>query len=296
MTKAVEPARPEDEGHEPGYLCSVAIEAARACGTYLHEAWQAPREEYEEKSPGDLVSEVDRTSQDLARSILLSRSPGARFFGEEEAATRSTKADGQEVLWIVDPLDGTANFVHRFPVFSVSIAAAAGSRLLAGAVFNPVSGELFSAAAGEGARLNGESIAVTGEADLSRAMLATGWPFRQKDLLESYLAVFQRVFWASQGIRRLGSAALDLCYLAAGRLEGFWEYGLGLWDIAAGALIVREAGGRVSDFGGGEGWWDSGDIVATNGAVHEALLAACGTPQGMRDLEGGAQLSASGSF
>jgi len=296
MNDPAEPARHDQNVHDPRQLCCVAIEAARACGAYLLDSWQAPRGEYEEKSPGDLVSEVDRKSQEMARSILLARSPGSRFFGEEDARTRSTKARGQDVLWIVDPLDGTANFVHRFPVFSVSIAAAAGSELLAGVVFNPVSGELFEAAAGEGARLNGEPVSVTGESDLSRALLATGWPFRKKDLLEAYLRVFQRVFWASQGIRRLGSAALDLCYLAAGRLEGFWEYGLGLWDIAAGALIVREAGGRVSDFAGGEGWWDSGDIVATNGAVHEALLAAAETPQGMRDLEPGSQLPASDSF
>ncbi len=270
---------------DPRRLCEIATETARICGAYLLESWRAPRGEYEEKSPGDLVSEVDRHSQQLAESILLERSPGSRFFAEEDAEARTARAGEEELLWIVDPLDGTANFLHRFPIFSVSIAAAAGSELLAGVVYNPVTDELFSAAAGQGARFNDEPISVSTESDLLRAMLATGWPFRRKELLASYLDVFQRIFWASQGIRRLGSAALDLCYVAAGRLEGFWEYGLGLWDVAAGALIVREAGGLVSDFGGEEGWWESGDIVASNGHVHQALLAAARTPAGMRDLD-----------
>jgi len=116
-------------------------------------------------------------------------------------------------------------------------------------------------------------------------LLATGWPFRRKEILSSYLAVFQRIFWRSQGIRRMGSAAIDLAYTAAGRLEGFWEYGLNIWDMAAGVLILREAGGMVSDFAGGEGWCDSGDIVASNGLIHSALLQTAATPNGIADLE-----------
>jgi len=286
MTAGTDRSSPPGFRPDPLRLRSIATDAARACGAYLLEAYLAPRGAYKEKSPGDLVSEVDLNSQQLARSILLQRCPGARFFGEEDADTRSMRSDDDVVLWIVDPLDGTANFVHRFPVFSVSIAAAAGSSLLAGVVYNPVSGELFTAASGHGARLNSEPVAVSSEEDLLRSLLATGWPFKRKECLSRYLEVFQRIFWASQGIRRTGSAALDLCSVACGRLEGFWEYGLGLWDIAAGALIVREAGGRVSDFCGRDGWWESGDIVASNGRVHQALLSAADTPAGLLDLEG----------
>jgi len=266
-------------------LVSYAEEAARACGDLLLEAWRRPKSGYEEKHPGDLVSETDRASEDLARSILLSHTPGARYLAEESADTRSGPSDMANLTWIVDPLDGTANFLHRFPVFAVSVAATRGRELLAGVVHVPVLGECYCAGQGLGVTLNGEPISVSGEGDLDRSLVATGWPFRRREVLQSYLTIFTRVFMATQGIRRAGAAAVDLAWTAAGRLEGFWEYGLSIWDVAAGALLVREAGGAVSDFGGGESWWTSGDIVATNGAIHEDLLTVAATPNGLVDLD-----------
>lgn len=270
---------------DPRSLLAAAREAAHTCGGFLISAFEKPKSDYEEKSPGDLVSEVDRHSQRLAREVLMRHTPGAVFLAEEGAASGGSDTESGALTWIVDPLDGTANFLHRFPVFAVSVAAACGRSLKAGVVYNPATEECFEAIEGGGATLNGTPINVSGEEELSRSLLATGWPFRRKDILEAYLEAFQRIFWASQGIRRVGSASLDLAYTAAGRLEGFWEYGLSVWDVAAGALIVREASGRISDFSGGDGWWDSGDIVASNGRIHSALLEAAATPNGIADLE-----------
>lgn len=270
----------------PHSLLEVALDAARICGEFLQRQYEHARKGYEEKSPGDLVSEVDRESQRLARSRLLTHTPEAVFLAEEDVAGAVTgMEDTGRLTWIVDPLDGTANFLHRFPVFAVSIAAAVGRDLEAAVVFNPVTGECFAAARGAGATLNGGPIHVSDEERLDRSLLATGWPFRRKDILPPYMEVFQRILEVAQGMRRAGSASLDLCYTAAGRLEGFWEYGLGLWDVAAGALILREAGGRVTDFAGTEGWWESGDIVASNGRIHDDLVERAGTPGGIGDLE-----------
>ena len=269
----------------PDELRNVAIEAAEVCGSYLGERYREPKGTYEEKSPGDLVSETDRESQRLAREVLMRRTPGAFFLAEEDVPGRSEQAvEADGLVWIVDPLDGTANFLHRFPMFAISIAAARGRTLEAAAVLNPASGELFSAARNGGATLNGEAIFVSGEDRLDRALLATGWPFRRRELIGPYLEVFARVLDAAQGMRRPGAASLDLCYTAAGRLEGFWEFGLSIWDVAAGALIVAEAGGRISDFAGSDGWWESGDIVATNGRIHDRLLESAATPGGIAEL------------
>jgi myo-inositol-1(or 4)-monophosphatase len=264
----------------------IALETAHACGDFLREQYKRPKESYEEKSPGDLVSEVDRESQRMASALLLDRTPEAVMLAEEDIGQGSGEpAPGARLTWIVDPLDGTANFLHRFPMFAISIAAAEGRELLAAAVLNPATGECFAAALGEGATLNGAPIRVSEEKTLDRSLLATGWPFRRKHLLPPYMEVFKGILARAQGMRRAGSASLDLSYAAAGRLEGFWEYGLGLWDVAAGALIVREAGGMISDFDGTQGWWESGDIVASNGLIHEELIEVAGTPGGIADLE-----------
>ena len=273
----------------PADILTFAIEAARECGTFLKESFDRPKSDYEEKSPGDLVSEVDRESQRIARQILMRHTPDARFLAEEdpENAVRDS-AEAGRLTWIVDPLDGTANFLHRFPMFAVSVGAAVDRVLKAAVVINPVTGECFAAAEGMGATMDGDPIRVSDEDRLDHSLLATGWPFRRKEILPPYMQVFQRVLNAAQGVRRAGSASLDLSYTAAGRLEGFWEYGLRIWDVAAGALIVREAGGRVSDFAGSDNWWESGDIVASNGRIHQSLLDAAGTPGGVPELERGA--------
>ncbi len=268
-------------------LVAAAERAAVECGSFLLESFRQPKGGYEEKGPGDLVSEIDRVSQRMAQQILLEYTPGARFLCEEDTMEEAGDPSSDELTWIVDPLDGTANFLHRLPLFAVSIAAARGRTLLAAAICSPFTEEVFTAAPGHGAVLNGEQIQVSEEDDLGRSLLATGWPFRQKEILEAYLEVFTRIFWATQGIRRMGAAAIDLAYTAAGRLEGFWEYGLKKWDVAAGALILSEAGGMVSDFAGSDGWWESGDIVASNGLIHSALLETASTPNGIADLQPG---------
>ena len=267
--------------HEPTELLMAAREAAAACAEYLARAFRQPKGAYREKGPGDLVSEVDEQSQQLARSLLLTRTPEAAFLAEEGEAALGAEQIGDRLVWIVDPLDGTANFLHRFPMFSISIAAARGTEVLAAAVTNPVTGERFEAARGRGATLNGHPIRVSDEPRLSHALLATGWPFRRLDLLEPYLAVFENLFRGSQDMRRPGAASLDLAYTAAGRLDGYWEFNLKIWDLAAGVLLVREAGGQVSDFAGREQGWPSGNIVATNGRIHEALLRAAASPEGL---------------
>ncbi len=228
-----------------------------------------------------------RLSEGVVRAAR--HTPDAHFLAEEDSedAAGDAAAAGK-LTWIVDPLDGTANFLHRLPMFAVSVGAASDRILKAAVVFNPVSGECFAAAEGMGSTLNGEPIRVSNEDRLDRSLVATGWPFRRKEILPPYMEVFQRVLNAAQGVRRIGSASLDLSYTAAGRLEGFWEYGLSIWDVAAGALIVREAGGSVSDFAGSDNWWESGDIVASNGRIHQSLLDAAGTPGGMPELERGA--------
>ena len=264
---------------------TAAEEAARVCGRFLMEEFRKPKGIYDEKGPGDLVSDIDRGSQQIARQILMDHTPEAGFLAEEDPDGSYSDPDPEGLTWIVDPLDGTANFLHRLPLYAVSVAAAQGRRLLAGAIYIPFTEECFTAAAGCGAALNGTPINVSNEGYLGRSMLATGWPFRRKEILASYLDVFQRIFRECQGMRRMGAAAVDLAYTAAGRLEGFWEYGLNKWDIAAGALILHEAGGTVSDFSGGDGWWESGDIVASNGLIHSALLETASTPNGIADLE-----------
>lgn len=276
---------PNDRMIETTGLVAAAERAAVECGNFLLESFKQPKGGYEEKGPGDLVSEIDRESQRMAKQILLEYTPGAQFLCEEDTIEEADDPSSDELTWIIDPLDGTANFLHRLPLFAVSIAAARGRTLLAAAICSPFTEEVFTAAPGHGAALNGEQIQVSEEKDLGRSMVATGWPFRQKEILAAYLEVFTRIFWATQGIRRMGAAAIDLAYTAAGRLEGFWEYGLKKWDVAAGALILSEAGGMVSDFAGSDGWWESGDIVASNGLIHSALLETTSTPNGIADLQ-----------
>jgi myo-inositol-1(or 4)-monophosphatase len=173
---------------------------------------------------------------------------------------------------VIDPLDGTTNFAHRLPVFAVSIGLVVGGRPVLGVVLDPVRGDLFTASAGGGARLDGRQVRVSSVDDLGRSLLATGFPYDIRDSPVNNLDHFQNFCLRAQAVRRCGSAALDLCYLACGRFDGFWELKLKPWDVAAGALIVTEAGGRVSDLDGGDHRIDNGETLATNGLIHEAML------------------------
>jgi len=219
------------------------------------------------KGPGDWVSDADTSSEHAIRDLLHDAAPDLAFFGEETGGERA------DVGWFVDPLDGTANFVHGFPVVGVSVALVADGRPVVGVVHAPMLGRVYAARLGGGATCNGEPIRV-GERDPEQAICATGFPFRSKrDRLPEYFPVFERALLSFEDLRRAGSASLDLSWTAAGVFDGYFEQALGTWDVAAGALLVREAGGVVTDWQGDDrAWLDSGDIVAAPGPVHERIL------------------------
>lgn len=234
--------------------------------------------EIEFKGRRDLVSVADREVETFLTAEIGRRYPGHRVLGEEYGGG---SGDG-EWLWYLDPLDGTTNFVHGHPIFCVSIAVACAGRLLAGAIHAPVLGETFTAVADEGARRNEEPVRVARESSLAHALLSTGFPYVPDDLDENNFEYFEHLARRTLAIRRCGAAAIDLAWVASGVYDGFWELGLHPWDMAAGALLVREAGGRVSDFHGADGFLESGRIVAANEALHEAILEALRDAGGRR--------------
>ncbi len=246
-------------------------EAARLAGEVLRRR-QADRGRLgvESKGLNDFVTAVDREAEDAIVGYLEERHPGVPFLAEESAARKATAPE----RWIVDPLDGTTNYIHGYPVYGVSIAFQAGGRIQAGAVYDPCRDEMFTATPGGGAHLDGRPLQVASTPDLRQALLVTGFPFRELAHLDVYLAGFRRLLTASAGVRRDGSAALDLCFVAAGRCDGFWENGLSPWDVAAGGLMVAEAGGVVTDYAGGDGWLEGRQIVAATPGIHAAMLAA----------------------
>ncbi|MDF1525729.1 MAG: inositol monophosphatase family protein [bacterium] len=220
------------------------------------------------KGEVDLVTEMDRSAQDLIEQEILVKYPDHGILAEEDLHIQGS--DGFH--WIVDPLDGTTNYAHRFPVFSVSIAVAYRNDILCGVVFNPVTEELFTAIRGEGASLNDMPIRVSKINSLNDSLLGTGFPYNIRESSQTNLDHFKEFAMRTQGIRRCGSAALDLCFVACGRLEGFWELNLKSWDIAAGALIVREAGGVTTDFEGTALEIDGSRVLASNGHIHEQMM------------------------
>ncbi len=215
----------------------------------------------------NLVTKSDTESQDLIFSRLSARFPGHDFLAEE--GLKSLR--GSDFRWVFDPLDGTTNFAHGFPVFCVSLGLEHRSRLVCGVVYDPTRDEMFWAEKGEGAYLNGEKIRVSAIDDLNKSLLATGFSYDIRET-RTNIRQFNEFLLLAQGVRRCGSAALDLCYVASGRLEGFWEMKLSPWDTAAGAVIVEEAGGRISDFQGNPVNIYHPEVVASNGLVHQAMM------------------------
>jgi myo-inositol-1(or 4)-monophosphatase len=220
------------------------------------------------KAPFDYVTTVDKDAETLIIDRILKNFPGHSIMSEE--TPNAGLQDG--IAWIIDPLDGTANFIHGFPFVAVSIAICEDQRPILGFVLDPVRQELFTARRGGGAYLNGERIHVSQPLALDSTLVATGFPHRTRDLIEPYLNTFRSIFLGVSGIRRAGAAALDLAYLAAGRVDGFWEAGLKAWDIAAGSLLVTEAGGTVSDFWGTGDFLHNGHIVGGTSLVYPFLL------------------------
>ncbi|HVB30972.1 MAG TPA: inositol monophosphatase family protein [Gemmatimonadaceae bacterium] len=229
---------------------------------------------WDTKSPADFVSDVDRASERAIAGIIGERHPDARLVGEEFSPDGAADLSG--LSFVADPLDGTTNFLHGYPWYAVSIAAVVDGNPVAGAVLNVATGELFTATAGGGARRNGEPIAVSRETQPLRSLIGTGFPFKHAHLVEPYMASLPTIMRGTAGVRRAGAAALDLADVACGRFDAFWELMLAPWDIAAGVLLVREAGGLATDLQGGPARIGHGPLVAGNPAMHAWLLRQLG--------------------
>lgn len=224
--------------------------------------------EWEVKAPADFVSEVDRAAERALGGVIAERHPEAVVLAEEG----SPCADPCALMFVADPLDGTTNFLHGFPWYSVSIAALVDGVLAAGAVVNVANGELFTAVRGGGARRNGQPIRVSSISEPGRALLGTGFPFKHREGIAPYMRALPPLLEQTAGIRRAGAASLDLCEVACGRFDAFWEYRLAPWDVAAGILLIREAGGVVTDLEGRDSEVTAGPVVAGNPAMHAWLL------------------------
>jgi myo-inositol-1(or 4)-monophosphatase len=247
---------------------NIAIRAARSAGKLLLRYMdRVDSLKVESKSRNDFVSDIDRGAEAIIIQELRARFPDHAILAEESGA--QGRGDFQ---WIIDPLDGTTNYLHGFPQFSVSIALKHKGQLECGVVYDPLREEMYSAARGQGAQLNDRKIRVANRPSLEGALIGTGFPFRDQRHIDVYLRMFKDMTLATAGLRRPGSAALDLAYVAAGRTDGFWEIGLSEWDCAAGALLVTEAGGTVTDLAGGKTFLETGNLIAGNLKVHRAML------------------------
>lgn len=250
-------------------ILNVATKAAREAGKIINRASQdVGALKILTKDYNDFVSEVDRSAEEAIISILKEAYPNHGFFGEESG---KTNVDA-ESIWIIDPLDGTTNFLHNFPCYCVSIALQERGVLTQAVIYDPVHNDLFTATKGRGAFLNDKRIRVTNRSKLQDSLISTGFPFKDFSYLDTYLEIFKDMAKKTSGLRRPGSAALDLAYVAAGYTDGFFEINLSPWDIAAGALLVQEAGGIVGDFEGNESWLKTGNIVAGNPKVFGQML------------------------
>jgi myo-inositol-1(or 4)-monophosphatase len=253
-------------------LLNIGMRAARRAGDLIVRS--LPRLDaikIDSKGRNDFVTDVDRKAESEIIATVRKSYPDHAFFGEE-----SGRSGEGEFVWIIDPLDGTTNFLHGFPTFAVSIAVQQKNRLQHAIVYDPMRQELFTASRGEGAQVEGKKIRVSAQKTLEGSLIGTGFPFRAGDThIEQYLATLKLVMGVAAGVRRPGAASLDLAYVAAGRLDGFWEFGLSPWDTAAGVLLIQEAGGRVGTPTGAD--YNLGpNVVAGNPKVYEALLAAIG--------------------
>lgn len=255
-------------------LATCVAAAVRAADVVRAGAARLPDLQWEVKGPSDFVSQVDRDAEQALGQVILERHPAAVIIAEES----TPKAAAAELTFVADPLDGTTNFLHGFPWYAVSIAAILRDKTVAGAVLNIATGELFSAVLEGGARRSGQPIRVSGLTDPTRALIGTGFPFKHREGIAPYMDVLPRLMQGTAGLRRAGSAALDLCDVACGRFDAFWEYRLAPWDVAAGILIIREAGGVVTDLAGQPATVTHGPVVAGNPRMHAWLLEQLRTP------------------
>jgi myo-inositol-1(or 4)-monophosphatase len=249
-------------------LLNTAIKAVRlAARVILMHLNHLDRIEIYSKGRSDFVTQVDREAEAAILDVLMKAYPDHGVLAEESGAR-----SGNDYTWYIDPLDGTTNFIHGYPQFGISLALEHRGRIEHSVVFDPLRDELFTASRGEGARLNDRRIRVSSTQHLDHALLGTGFPVRTIEKIDPWLKTFRALLLKSSGIRRAGAAALDLAHVAAGRFDGFWEMGLKPWDMAAGTLLIREAGGLVADFDGGQEFLKSGNIVAANSVLFNELL------------------------
>ena len=257
-------------------MLAIAVRAARRAGAIINRAARdVDLLAVSRKRHNDFVTEVDRAAEQAVIEILHRAYPDHAILAEESGATPGHAGDS-EYTWIIDPLDGTTNFIHGFPQYAVSIGLRHKGVLVQGVVYDPVKNELFTATRGRGAYLNERRIRVSKRAQLDEALIGTGFPFRELERLDEYLGMFREITARTAGVRRAGAAALDIAYVAAGRLDGFWEMGLSPWDMAAAALMVQEAGGLVGDFQGDAGYLDSGRIVCGSPKIFAQLVRIVG--------------------
>lgn len=247
---------------------STAILAAQKAGEFLMKnIGKVSYEKVDLKRKFDYVTELDKESENIIIQTLLKEFPDHKIYAEE-----TTKDESGGYRWIIDPLDGTTNYIHTVPFFAVSIALEYNGEIILGVVYDPNREELFVAEKNKGATLNNHPIKASSISDTNISLLSTGFPFRSKNDIDLYQESFKKLFLKMSGIRRFGAVAIDFGYIACGRIDGFWEIGLAPWDVAAGYLIVKEAGGRMTDFAGGDEAIWTGNVVASNSLIHDDIL------------------------
>ena len=263
-------------------MLNIAIRAARRAGDIIvRNLDRVPSLNVRAKSRNDFVTEIDHLAERDIIETVRRLHPDHGFLGEE-----SGRSGGDEFIWVIDPLDGTTNFLHGFPVFAVSIAVEHRGRLEHAVVYDPMRQELFTASRGDGAQLDGKRIRVSKQTTLEGALIGTGFPYRANaEWIDEYLAMLKAVMQQTAGIRRPGAASLDLAYVAAGRIDGFWEIGLSAWDTAAGTLLITEAGGRIGTLTGAD-YTQGGHVIAGSPKVYEAMVECLAphVPQALREV------------
>jgi myo-inositol-1(or 4)-monophosphatase len=263
-------------------MLNTAVKAARAAGALINRAsMDLDLLKVNTKAPNDFVTEVDQAAEHIIIDTLLTAYPGHGILAEESGSTRGAK--DSEYVWIIDPLDGTTNFIHGLPVYAVSIALAHRGQVQQAVVYDPTRNDLFYASKGRGAFLNDKRLRVSKRLRLAESLIGTGFPFRKGDNFKRYVQMFESVMQQCAGLRRPGAAALDLCYVAAGYYDGFFETGLHPWDIAAGSLMITEAGGLVGNFTGEADYLFQHEVVTGNPKVYAQLVAILAPYTGVRD-------------
>ena len=251
-------------------MIEIAIEAAKTAAQILRDNFGKIRAgDIREKSQNDFLTYVDEASEQKILQLIKEAYPSHAILAEESGHSDQRS----EYEWIIDPLDGTKNYIAGIPVFAISIALRFRGQMQLGVVHDPIRQDLFHAVREQGAFHNGKKMQVSSKSELSGCLIATGFPFKRKEILSNYLNSFEDIFLKSSGVRRMGAAALDMAYLAAGCFDAFWEVGLSPWDMAAGSLLITEAGGRISDFWGKNAYLENGYILASNGRIHDPLLS-----------------------